>query len=312
MNIKAQSTYFIQNYTLEEKIEMLRGLNVTVIRGKKKLESNKDKINNDKKSCSEIHEEENLDQQILAVGRDNIYQNNIAEHFLNQSREGQQQHQKVKKSYDCKFCQKIFQGLNDLRRHITTQHLKFKGYKCSTCNKKFGLKHALQRHTKNVHEGVKDHICGVCAKAFKCSDALRNHISCVHDKVKPHVCDFVFLNGTICGKAFNQKAHLRIHVSSVHENIKNFKCDNCGKMFGQISNLNKHQRHFHLGIRKYVCKYCKKSFKEYHHLKTHIKGIHEGQKIYEGRKPTITERTRKRRNKLVSKSELPKQPGLQN
>ena len=164
MNIKAQSTYFIQNYSLEEKIQMLRGLNVTVIRGNKKLES---KIDN-KKNSPEIHKEENLDQQILDVDRDKIYQNNIiAEHLLmNQSKEGEQSSQnlKIKKSYDCKFCQKIFQGLNDLRRHITTQHLKFKGYKCPTCYKKFGLKHALQRHTKNVHEGVKDHICGVCAK----------------------------------------------------------------------------------------------------------------------------------------------------
>ena len=164
MNIKAQSTYFIQNYSLEEKIQMLRGLNVTVIRGNKKLES---KIDN-KKNSPEVHEEENLDQQILDVDRDKIYQNNIiAEHLLmNQSKEGEQsfQYLKIKKSYDCKFCQKIFQGLNDLRRHITTQHLKFKGYKCPTCYKKFGLKHALQRHTKNVHEGVKDHICGVCAK----------------------------------------------------------------------------------------------------------------------------------------------------
>jgi len=68
-------------------------------------------------------------------------------------------HPKDTTRHVCKFCDKTFRTIIQLRNHTLT-HTGEIPYECPFCDKKFRFQSALYRH-KRLHTGVKPYLCNV-------------------------------------------------------------------------------------------------------------------------------------------------------
>ncbi len=69
------------------------------------------------------------------------------------------------KSLRCKFCKKVFEKRNILKRHLREKHFCGNVYKCNMCTVSFVRKERLIRHLKSVHFDLKYH-CRECSMKF--------------------------------------------------------------------------------------------------------------------------------------------------
>uniref|UniRef100_A0A3B3ZD93 C2H2-type domain-containing protein n=1 Tax=Periophthalmus magnuspinnatus TaxID=409849 RepID=A0A3B3ZD93_9GOBI len=108
------------------------------------------------------------------------------------------------KKYECPMCQKRFETMQKLQRHIRI-HSGERPYSCLTCKKTFTKKSHLDRHLK-VHTGERPYSCLTCKKTF--TQKSNQHVN-IHTGEKPYSCP-------TCEKTFTHKsflgAHLRIHT----------------------------------------------------------------------------------------------------
>ncbi|XP_063993643.1 zinc finger protein SNAI1-like [Diachasmimorpha longicaudata] len=105
----------------------------------------------------------------------------------------------TKKSFSCKYCEKIYVSLGALKMHIRTHTLPCK---CHLCGKAFSRPWLLQGHIR-THTGEKPFSCQHCNRAFADRSNLRAHLQ-THSDVKKYSC-------TSCSKTFSRMSLLTKH-----------------------------------------------------------------------------------------------------
>ena len=111
----------------------------------------------------------------------------------------------------CDQCDRVFQRIANLRKHITLHH-------------------------ENEDKVAVNYSCEICHKQFTMKASLKKHKMCVHDKVK-FPCDQ-------CDHQASDPSNLNNHKKTKHEN-KKFPCDQCDFISTQSSNLNAHKKAKH-------------------------------------------------------------------
>jgi len=104
-----------------------------------------------------------------------------------------------KKSFICKFCEKVYLSLGALKMHIRTHTLPCK---CNLCGKAFSRPWLLQGHIR-THTGEKPFTCQHCNRAFADRSNLRAHLQ-THSEVKKYSCKS-------CSKTFSRMSLLVKH-----------------------------------------------------------------------------------------------------
>ncbi|XP_033209856.1 zinc finger protein SNAI2-like [Belonocnema kinseyi] len=105
----------------------------------------------------------------------------------------------TKKSFSCKFCEKVYVSLGALKMHIRTHTLPCK---CHLCGKAFSRPWLLQGHIR-THTGEKPFSCQHCNRAFADRSNLRAHLQ-THSDVKKYSCPS-------CSKTFSRMSLLTKH-----------------------------------------------------------------------------------------------------
>nr|CAH7764851.1 unnamed protein product [Callosobruchus chinensis] len=105
-----------------------------------------------------------------------------------------------KKSFSCKYCEKIYVSLGALKMHIRTHTLPCK---CTICGKAFSRPWLLQGHIR-THTGEKPFSCTYCNRAFADRSNLRAHLQ-THSDVKKYSC-------ASCSKTFSRMSLLTKHT----------------------------------------------------------------------------------------------------
>ncbi|KAK5646715.1 hypothetical protein RI129_005179 [Pyrocoelia pectoralis] len=105
-----------------------------------------------------------------------------------------------RKSFSCKYCEKVYVSLGALKMHIRTHTLPCK---CTMCGKAFSRPWLLQGHIR-THTGEKPFSCSYCNRAFADRSNLRAHLQ-THSDVKKYSCP-------TCSKTFSRMSLLTKHA----------------------------------------------------------------------------------------------------
>ncbi|KAL3282753.1 hypothetical protein HHI36_005920 [Cryptolaemus montrouzieri] len=124
-----------------------------------------------------------------------------------------------KKSFSCKYCEKVYVSLGALKMHIRTHTLPCK---CDICGKAFSRPWLLQGHIR-THTGEKPFSCTHCNRAFADRSNLRAHLQ-THSDVKKYSC-------RTCNKTFSRMSLLTKHAEGGCIGNSNLMHMNTEKMY---------------------------------------------------------------------------------
>ena len=82
----------------------------------------------------------------------------------------------------CQYCDKSYENMTILRRHVKTFHDEMreeKKYKCNQCNKSFSCSKSLHRHTISVHER-RIYKCKWCENTYSVRENAKRHAKIKH------------------------------------------------------------------------------------------------------------------------------------
>ena len=182
------------------------------------------------------------------------------------------------RKYECGHCEKYFDLLTALKRHIILEHQIEKVYDCEICCAIFTNDEALRDHIMSVHEEKKLFACNFCVfKAGKYID-WKEHLLLVHEKnvFKCDICCIRF------AQEFDLISHMKrtheialkqqtLHSKIVHEVKKPeefYACNHCFVCFKDKDKLAKHDKV--CKDKKFQCTLCSGSYQKECHLESHI------------------------------------------
>jgi len=159
---------------------------------------------------------------------------------------------KVKKTYECLTCHRIFLHQASLRAHYqaTSHNILNPHTKSNT------ISHILQesseindaithRNQNNNQFNVNNNEvfeCSICGIQMNDASNLRSHERAIHFGERPHGCEF-------CGKSFSKRHDLKQHLLT-HSPERTFQCTICLKKFKSKKGWLKHKRNFHQDVIK--------------------------------------------------------------
>ncbi|XP_062562531.1 oocyte zinc finger protein XlCOF28-like isoform X2 [Armigeres subalbatus] len=205
------------------------------------------------------------------------------------------------RSFKCHICDKQYYSQNELRQHLTMQHLERK-HTCETCQKKFPSKTILNDHYR-VHTMERPFVCRHCGTGFKRNRNLVRH-ELLHDKTKTET-DSWQMPCMVCADQFDDPNGLLEHLRTEHADrfhsfrSGSFECPQCDvDAFDDIEECLKH-RQMHYDAYKspvsankrkqynrqgkdtyFCCGECKKKFKSRIVAMKHM-STHDGTELFQ-------------------------------
>ncbi|XP_075731219.1 uncharacterized protein LOC119181374 isoform X3 [Rhipicephalus microplus] len=167
---------------------------------------------------------------------------------------------KLKKTFPCSACEKVFFDQRNLRRHEGTHEIKI--FQCSHCSVTVASMWSLKRHMM-THSSERPHKCGTCGMRFKRMSGLLSHRT-THMVEKKFKCEQ-------CPSTFCKKVSLKRHKEFHERGVNRFHCQECGRTFLLKKSLQRHQRS-HMLERPFACRLCPAKFFRKHHWETHMLG----------------------------------------
>ena len=185
--------------------------------------------------------------------------------------------------HSCSFCPKRFVFRGDLLRHESSVHTKKvkKTFECLTCHRVFLHQVSLRAHYQATSHNILNHHtksksighilqessetndaithhsqnnnhcninnnevfeCGICGIQMNDASNLRSHERAIHFGERPHGCEF-------CGKSFSKRHDLKQHLLT-HSPERTFQCTVCLKKFKSKKGWVKHKRNSHQDVIK--------------------------------------------------------------
>ena len=199
--------------------------------------------------------------------------------------------------FECFICQETFPNIDDLFLHRDEKHEKIESreakFSCEHCDKSFNSISVVQRHVKEVHFKNKRFNCKLCSASFYKKGALGAHVTNSHPnkqeplkvnnddeidvKIEPSeiiICDveennpeevIVEMTCPECGQNF-PSSEFENHVKT-HKKIEHYQCEHCEKVFKLAKYFVNHQRDKKCHI---YCKKCDQKFSCRSTLKQHL------------------------------------------
>lgn len=169
-------------------------------------------------------------------------------------------------TFNCTFCEKIFDTLRKKKSHEATAHIK--GYfssKCGYCNERFISNQRKDEHLAEVH-GI-SHVfkCRACDRIFKSKKSLTTHTKRDHLLERRFKC-------TSCDMKFFNTSELKQHELK-HSGVKDFRCDVCLKTYARRKTLIEHLK-IHADIRRFKCDFCGCAFVQKCSWRGHMRSKH--------------------------------------
>ncbi|EDS37475.1 ZNF235 protein [Culex quinquefasciatus] len=197
---------------------------------------------------------------------------------LEEPKEQESDHQdnleKGKGKFQCEHCQKSFQWLSVLKRHVQYHEQR----------RAAGFPVHKQRHEAGRYK------CPICGKSFvrrnKLSDHVRRHKDVAHGRFACRIC------GHPCGKGSDQRRHERIHETdpvwrNVRDKIKQpivvekndkvmYKCGDCQNVYASRLKYFQHaQKHIVPRASPYQCQDCGMRYMIKNNLRHHQRTVHK-------------------------------------
>ncbi|KAK3104866.1 hypothetical protein FSP39_011980 [Pinctada imbricata] len=179
----------------------------------------------------------------------------------------------------CSLCQKTFESLDELKKHVDEHVKNTKILHCPKCRDVFHSRSALEQHLSSEHKGKFKVSCPVCKKGFMQRGKLRIHMM-VHKEVRPYQCD-------MCGMCFKMQCTLLSHIKR-HEGKSVHKCNYCDKKFRSIEGARNHMLKHHINpeearkmkFKVYTCEHCGKMMGQKHLYMRHVR-LHTGHRPWQ-------------------------------
>lgn len=177
--------------------------------------------------------------------------------------------------YTCHLCGKKMKILTNFNMHVSKHETETPGtFKCvhQNCRKLFEDIDELKKHTKMAHDLVKPFQCNVCGKCFGNKSALNIH-AIRHKSERPFKCGF---EG--CPYTAKFKVDIKVHIRNMHTTINMVSCCYCEKSYK--SNVC-YQRHLlqHKtdtpGVFKCLRHHCNETFTDTQQLRVHALDSHD-------------------------------------
>ena len=200
----------------------------------------------------------------------------------------------IKEVFSCNFCDKKFDKINSLNRHLQS-HDSIVKFSCDICSKDFTLKDSLTRHRKSAHEvKIGEEIffvlnkkekpyCKICDMKFKNNANLKRHMNLFHMESRNSRLVFgpnIFIIEE-CHNNSNKEIGdmmkdciedlLGVVVQTVMK--KKLTCSLCGKQNDTKKALSDHKLRVHQ--QKEQCKHCHKKFNPGYNMNRHVKLVHD-------------------------------------
>ncbi|XP_038111539.1 zinc finger protein 761 [Culex quinquefasciatus] len=182
--------------------------------------------------------------------------------------------EKGKGKFQCEHCQKSFQWLSVLKRHVQYHEQR----------RAAGFPVHKQRNEAGRYK------CPICGKSFvrrnKLSDHVRRHKDVAHGRFACRIC------GHPCGKGSDQRRHERIHETdpvwrNVRDKIKQpivvekndkvmYKCGDCQNVYASRLKYFQHaQKHIVPRASPYQCQDCGMRYMIKNNLRHHQRTVHK-------------------------------------
>jgi len=174
--------------------------------------------------------------------------------------------------FACVQCDKTYQKLADLRRHVLRFHNGVNLYTCDKCSMKFNRdQEEVYKLHRESHADQQPFACTECDKRYGSRKTLRLHVRFVHKKERNCVCAH-------CGKAYRRKHELDEHIRQIHTGERLYICTQCGNRFASHERLFQHENSHTKNT--FMCTLCDKRFVSRIGQNSHIRRVHNDERLF--------------------------------